>query len=264
MTAALDIVLVGYRSERFLPRLREDLEGMSVLDHRVFYHDNIGNHRTLSALWNELAAQGDAPYLCILNPDVALSPGWDLKLTRSLDAAPEIGVTIADNACITSNDYPSRETMAAAASGPKVEIKDTTHTLVGLHFYCPMMKRETWAKLHGVDERLRFYNQDCEFLTRLRTYLGMTVAYVRGAAVWHYGGASTTEAEKHGEISRQVETYVSQEAWNRIVSGAEKEWHLLTPDEKAAVRARPECRRMGGESTTTRTGMPVRFVTSRR
>lgn len=263
MAPELDVVIVGYRSERFLPRLREDLARWSAYEHRVHYYDNLGNNRTLSALWNELAAQGSAENLCILNPDVALSPEWDRKLIRGL-SEKGVGVTIADNACNTSNDYPSREAMAAAAGPPVLEVRDTSRTLVGLHFYCPMMKRATWEALHGVDERLRFYNQDCEFLTRLRTVLGLTVAYVRGAAVWHYGGASTGEAESRGEINRQVETYVSQEAWNRILAGAEKEWHLLTPEEKAAVRARPECRVMGGQDTVTRAGMPVHFVSSRR
>ena len=240
----MDIVVVGYRSEAFLPRLFDDLEGMSVLPHQVHYWDNIGNPKSLSVAWNDLSSQGRAPYLCILNPDVALSPRWDERLIRALDN-PEIGTAHAECAGRSvDGPIPSRATMEAlgarACGHGRVETWDVLQCGIdALRFFCVMTRRADWERLHGVDERMRFWRQDSDYHWRMRTRLGKFAAFVIGCPVWHHTGASTHAAIDRGEIDFAFECRLSDHLWDDVRSEHRKDWDFLTPGERAAVRRNP-------------------------
>lgn len=247
----IDVVVIGYRSEAFLPRLLKDLETQSLLPHRLHYRDNTGNPQSLSACWNDLAAEGTAPYLAVLNPDVALPPGWDYGLLKALVTTDAGVVHPVPGPDSYGGEAPGAARLgeaAVAARQASLEILDVD--VVGyqrLLFYAPLMRRMTWERLGGVDERLRFWRQDSDFLTRLRRHLGLLYALVPGVPVWHAGQGSTRLAMERGELDLGYEVSLSDQLWGEILSGARSPWHYLSPEGKADVRRDPRYARMGRE-----------------
>jgi hypothetical protein len=239
----VDIVLVGYRSEQYLPRLLEDIESMSSLPHKVHYFDNLGNTKTLSRLWNELAAAGDGQYIAIMNPDIALCPGWDERLVEVLRKYPMIGVSSPNpiGSSPTAEPMPSREDMAKLAA----ELTNVSHLRMNeAMFFLPMVRRSNWDLLKGVDERFRFYMQDSDFQKRIE-WAGLKNCIVQACPVWHRGSASTGAALEKKEIDQSVEYNFGFSVWREVREGRWKLWHLLTDQERAALRADERFSKMG-------------------
>lgn len=230
--AEVDIVVVGYRSEEFLERLWDDIGTLSAYSNTIFYTDNTGNPNSLAAAWNALAAMGQSRFLAVLNPDIALCPEWDRKMVSALLSNPEIGIVTA-NPVFVSHPAPSREKMAEIAgqfeSGPLL-------TSESIQFFCVLMERETWASLRGVDERMRFYMQDIDFIVRAKERLSKTAMRVLTCPVWHHGSASTKEASKHNEIDPQKECDFGSLIFSQVRRGELKSWEMLSEDERSAIR----------------------------
>lgn len=243
----VDILIVGYRSEDYLPRLLEDIRILSCLPHEVHYWDNLGNPKSLSIAWNDLAAQGRRDYICVMNPDVALSPMWDAKLVRALEN-PAIGTAHPEDYGPNGAPCPSREALAAAASKAiediRVETWDVTHCGIhALRFHCPMIRRADWNALCGVDERMRQWKSDSDFHWRMRSRLGKVASYVKGCVIWHRGYASCDAAQARGEIDMAAEERLSNEMWARIRGGQLTDWDLLLPTGRLEVRKDQRFRR---------------------
>jgi len=49
--------MVAYRSEADLPSVLQGLKTMNSFPHELHFHDNIGNTKTLTIAWNELARE---------------------------------------------------------------------------------------------------------------------------------------------------------------------------------------------------------------
>lgn len=228
----VDIVVVGYRSEAYLPRLFSDVKDLSAREHKIHYFDNTGNPRTLSALWNELAAAGQAKYLAILNPDIALSPAWDERLIACLKNNPDIGLVTADPTPFAL-EPPAREVMVRL-SKERAGRTDTSGNPV--QFFVAFMERWTWSALRGVDERMRFYMQDIDLIVRMWERLQRRTVRVFSCPVWHYGSASTRDANDRKEIDSQRECDFGSAVFNEVRHGRLKEWQTLTESERAEIR----------------------------
>lgn len=229
------MIVVSYHEEMFIQRLIEDSKLMTRSDYVIHHWDNIGNTKTVSAAWNELAAMGRAEYLAVLNADIALSPGWDERLISCLNADDSIGYAAADAAPFAL-EIPSREQMVSisAERSSAVEPKRTE-----VQFHVPMMKRSTWNELGGVDERMRFYMQDIDFVVRMSERLKKNAVRVLRCPIWHKGSSATVEAKKRGELNPDLECKLGSDIFTEVRHGRMKEWQQLTHDEKMAIRADP-------------------------
>lgn len=231
----IDIVVIGYRSESFIPRLFSDLEGTTKNPHKLYYFDNTGNPKTLSAAWNEMAGKGQGEYLAIMNPDVALSPSWDDRLLRCLSSDPSTGIATADPSPF-SLTAPSKEVMS------EISKQRASRTDVGLdpvQFFLAFMKRQHWEALRGVDERMRFYMQDIDFIVRMNERLKKRTVRVFSCPIWHHGSASTRRAGQLGEIDAQVECDFGSRVFDQVHRGILKEWQLLSESERRQIRTSP-------------------------
>jgi hypothetical protein len=236
----IDIIVVGYRSESFLQRLLDDIRTLTENKHTVYYADNTGNAYTLPARWNMLAALGKSEFLAILNPDIALCPQWDHRLLSGLMSDHSIGIVTADPVMV-SCPAPSKEQMAEIAN---------TRTAMGLTgdsicFFCSVMRRNLWSQLKGVDERMRFYMQDIDFIVRANERCGKGTKRVLSCPVWHSGSASTKEAKARGELDPDLECKFGSAVFDGVRHKRMKEWHLLTDEERNAVRRDPLYAKMG-------------------
>lgn len=228
----LDVIVVGYRSEPFLPRLFSDLENMTRLKYELHYFDNTGNPKTLSRAWNELASRGKARYLVILNPDTALSPGWDERMVSVLTAHSNVGIATADPSPFALS-APSVEVMSALSK----ERQDRTDLGTNpVQFFVAFMERATWERLQGVDERMRFYMQDIDFIVRAKERLNKICVRVFACPIWHAGSASTKEASSQKEIDPQKECDFGSYIFSAVRHNGMKEWDRLTPEERDSIR----------------------------
>lgn len=242
MSGLFDVIIVGYRSELFIPRLLEDIQTMSVNRPVVHYLDNIGNTRTLSRAWNELAGKGKADWIAVLNPDVAISPEWDERLMFPIRNDNSIGMTNSDLYRL-GGEIPSREEMVVAASNRKFDVGISEKTV---EFFSVMISRKDWDALGGVDERMRFYCQDIDFIVRIRERLKKRAVRVSSCPIWHRGGASVVEAKGRREVNTDTEWEFGCNIFTEVRWGRMKEWQNLSDDERDSIRRNPEFTTMAG------------------
>lgn len=258
--AMVDVVVVGYKSEAYLPRLLSDLKECSRLPYALHYWDNIGNPKSLSGAWNDGAAMGDAPFLAILNPDVCLCPEWDVRLVRVLEEHQNVGVAHARGIGRLPNHQPPLPEMLAGLAHdavPHLELLDYDVVgMDGLKFFVPMIRRVTWEALRGMDERLRFIRAESEFYERIRRHFGQVVGVAHHVPAWHKVGASVRQAVEAGDLDERYEHVLSDGIWDQIRCGALREWHFLSDQERADVRANPLFNTVG----RTRTAMRVHVI----
>lgn len=228
----LDIIVISYHEEEFIRRLIEDAKLMTKSTYVIHHWDNTGNKKTVSAAWNELAAIGNAEYLAVLNADIALSPEWDEKLISCLNSDPSIGFAAADPLPFAL-EIPSREQMVSIAK-ERAGVIGYSGTTV--QFFAVIMKRSTWNTLHGMDERMRFYMQDIDFVVRLSERFKKKGVRVLNCPVWHKGSSATVEAKKRGELNPDFECKLGSDVFTEVRHGRMKEWQCLTHEEKTAIR----------------------------
>lgn len=235
---SLDIFVITYRSENYLPALLSDLGSMSKLGGRVEVVDNTGNKQTLTALWNDLWKKSSAEYIAILNPDIRLSPGWDERLLYCLKSRPDVGVAM-------GNRYFHLSGPPNAASMSKVAMELSNQPAfsdLGRHlegFYAFMTKRSVLEKLKGFDERFRFYYADSDFQLRALDVLGLKTTQVNHCPIVHYGAVSTSAAEKNGELDRNAEYAHVEVVKSGLAQRKLKAWHVLSEEDRQAVRKDP-------------------------
>jgi hypothetical protein len=240
----VDIVLVGYRSDMYLPRLRQDISNMSACKTAVHYFDNSRNSKTLSRLWNDLAAAGRGDYIVIMNPDIALCPDWDLRLVEAIDRNPDLAFATPDpfGSSPTSEPMPSRQAMREISDERQIDDRLTTDQL---QFYVAAIRRDYWNKLRGVDERMRFYMSDSDAIHRALHSFCLRSVRVHSCPIWHRGSASTAEAIEKKELDQKVEYDTAFGVWREVREGRWKQWHDMTDQERADVRKHPVYSKMG-------------------
>lgn len=256
MGVQLDIVMVAYRSEEDLPDLLSGIKEMTRLPYQLHFYDNIGNTKTLTRAWNDLAAQGTGEYVAFLNTDIRVSPDWDARLVEGLKHHADAGVVIPKP---VGHDWPrlvdptkAAYTNPASAPAPTLDVMRKLAQMrefskadynfggsCNAAFYAVLMRRETWLELKGFDERFRFYGQDHDFQRRMLARLGKYTMYIARAPAWHRCGGSVKKAVQHGDVDFNAEMAHHGNLTRDVKSGRVPEWDLLSDAQRAAVRKDP-------------------------
>jgi hypothetical protein len=253
--------MVAYRSEADLPAVLEGLKTMSSLPHELYFHDNIGNTKTLTIAWNELASRGKADYIVFLNTDIRLSPEWDARLVAGIERHADAGAVMPKPVghgwrhLVDPSQQPYTDPITAPA--PTHEAMRRIAELWGglkndysfggacnAAFYAVMIRRSIWETLKGFDERLRFYGQDHDFQRRLFHRFGKYSMVIACAPVWHRCGGSVHKAMKHGEVNFSAEMKHCGEVSRALKSGALPEWDLLSDSDRVRIHSDPKYNRM--------------------
>jgi GT2 family glycosyltransferase len=146
-------------------------------------------------------------YICLLNPDTEVSPGWLQSLETKLhDAATGMVGPLSDYVTGAQNvrhwvaDLPPGSSLRDLAricrerfAGRFVDVK----LLIG---FCAMFRRETLDKIGLLDESLFLGSDDLEISWRLRTH-GFKLAVAQDVFVHHQGGQSFA-SEDRGHIDQ--------------------------------------------------------------
>ena len=229
MTAAVDVVVVAYRSRRHLAGCLEPLagrpelhvvvvdndcpersgEGAEALGVAVLRNDrNVG----FATACNQAAAVGSAPALLFLNPDAVLQPDAAGALARRLDdpsiAAVGPRVILGDG---TTQQSIGRIPSAAATLAEAVYLHRLVHAEWASEFAmsgydrprdadwligaCLCVRRAAFAAVHGFDERFFLYGEDVDLCLRLRDRGGLVVYDPSVVAVHHGSGSGPRQAQ---------------------------------------------------------------------
>lgn len=253
--------MVAYRSEADLPHVREGLQTMSSLPHELHFHDNIGNTKTLTIAWNDLAWRGKAKYIVFLNTDIRLSPDWDGRLVAGIERHDDAGAVMPRP---VGHDWkklidPSQQPFPDSNTAPAPThdaMRHLSEAWKGLEsdysfgggcnaaFYAVMIRRSVWETLKGFDERFRFYGQDHDFQRRLVSRFGKYAIIIANAPVWHRCGGSVLKAAEKSEVDFGSEMRHCGTISEALKAGSLLEWDALTDVDRQRIRANPKYNQM--------------------
>lgn len=212
------ILIVGYRSLRFLPDLFTSLLLQTYEDFEVLFLDNgspdaehdwirgavsdprfrsyrISRNQYFGGGVNLLSGIASGEYLILLNPDATVAQDW----LSQMDAA------------LTETGY---EGMAAAVTGfAGLTAAITPHGLTRLVHArgksnvmggcCLAIRREAFMAVKGFDESFRMYFEDVDLCWRLHGK-GYRIGYAPTAQVFHAGhGSSKASSPANRFLSRR-------------------------------------------------------------
>lgn len=257
----VDVVMVAYRSEADLPSVLDGLRTMSALPHQLHFHDNIGNTKTLTIAWNELASRGKAEYIVFLNTDIRLSPEWDARLVAGLERHADAGAVMPRpigqewKSLIKPSwpRFPDQDTAPAPTNYVMRELSKAWKDKIDDYsfggncnaaFYAVMIRRSIWEDLKGFDERFRFYGQDHDFQRRLLSRFGKYAKVIDCAPVWHRCAGSVKKALQHGDVDFNAEMNHCGHVTGQLKAGLWLEWDCLSADDRARVRMNPTYTKM--------------------
>ena len=253
--------MVAYRSEADLPSVLEGLKTLNSFPYELHFHDNIGNTKTLTIAWNELALRGKADYIVFLNTDIRLSPGWDERLVAGIERHADAGAVMPRPVGHdwkklvdptqpafpepTTAPAPTPEAMRHLAEAWKEHESD--YSFGGgcnAAFYAVMVRRSIFEALKGFDERFRFYGQDHDFQRRVMNRFGKYTIIIANAPVWHRCGGSVQKAAERGEENFSAEMQHCGAISESLKSGSMLEWDILSDAERHRIRNTPRYNRM--------------------
>jgi hypothetical protein len=252
----LDIVVAALWPGEALGPFLADVKRTVQLPHTLHVLDASEGRalpQTLSSAWNDLAANGKGDLIAFMRTDVALSPGWDVRLSEALEAFPQVGVVIP---AFFGNERPIR----LVAEGPPTTLKegepgiadmaalaDWAEMFTGViylyeecnaPFSAAVMQRSTWQALSGFDERFRVFGHDHDFQDRMNKGTGQIAASVRSCPVYSKTGMASMESimQVHADLGDEY----AHMAEARKVVAKDGPWHNLKKDAREAVRLNPK------------------------
>ena len=253
--------MVAYRSEADLPHVLDGLKTMSSLPHELHFHDNVGNTKTLTIAWNELASRGKADYIVFLNTDIRLSPEWDKRLVDGIERHADAGAVMPRPVGHdwrhlidpTQQPYPDSGTAPAPTREAMQKLSDDWKDLESDYsfggacnaaFYAVLVRRSIWEALKGFDERFRFYGQDHDFQRRLVSRFGKYALIIANAPVWHRCGGSVQKAAEKAEVDFGGEMRHCGAITDGLKAGSLSEWDILSDQDRQRIHANPKYNRM--------------------
>lgn len=190
MALPVNIIVIGYN----LPNIDTDCLAHIIANTKykpyvLTYFDNYDSGFTLTAIWNRFINKSDCDYICLLNNDTKVSPGWLEKMVETLESSNKIGFVGPSTNCCHSPQ--STIGTAEKAAQHKDEVEIMTEPISG---FCLLFRRGTWKKLNGFDEAYALYGQESDMVNRAKN-LGFVSAWRKDAFVFHYGEMSVKAAK---------------------------------------------------------------------
>ncbi len=139
------------------------------------------------------AARGH--YLCLLNNDTVVAPGWLSTLIRRLDVSPRLGMVgpvsnMVGNSAIVPVSYRRISGMRRWAGNYCRRHAGESVAMTMLGFFCVAMRRDVYEKVGDLDEQFGLgYFEDDDYCRRVVAE-GFEMCFVRDAFVHHCQGAS--------------------------------------------------------------------------
>lgn len=153
------------------------------------------DNRGYAAANNQGLAIATGEFICLLNNDTVVTPGWLSTLIRKLQAEPRLGIVgpvsnMVGNCAIVRVDYTSLDGMRPWATQYCRQHDGESVPMTMLGFFCVVMSREVYNKVGYLDERFGIGCFEDDDYCRRVLDAGYEMCFVRDAFVHHHHGAS--------------------------------------------------------------------------
>jgi GT2 family glycosyltransferase len=213
MTPRFSILIIGFRSLRFLPKLFASLEASGGPSREILFLDNDSPEpeaewirdnvrdssvRVLESAenlffgggMNYLAREARGEFLLLLNPDTFVDPDWldvlDAYLKETGFEAAQLDLREPNGPRLLGYNL-DRMGMNREVRASDLPRSGRIFTGSGAAF---VFRRDIYADLGGLDENFRMYFEDLDLCWRANLF-GYRMGFAAGAVVHHVGGGSS-------------------------------------------------------------------------
>jgi GT2 family glycosyltransferase len=187
-----EIILIDDASD---PSASAAFKAKEATDLRVLRNET---RCTFSANNNQAARLSQARYLCLLNNDTRVSPGWLSSMVAVSEREPDLAV-LGNRHLFPQNDMLHHCGIGFDEKGFPVHLHPNTPPLTYaanvqrdlqcVTFACVLIPREAYEKLGGLDEAYRNGFEDCDFCLKARA-AGYRIVYTPASTIYHHGQAT--------------------------------------------------------------------------
>jgi cellulose synthase/poly-beta-1,6-N-acetylglucosamine synthase-like glycosyltransferase len=208
-TPSVEIIVVKYNQPNFEATT---LERVASCTHYENYslraYQNVKG-RSLSSLWNQLIEESDADYICLLNSDTVVTPGWLTNLMQVFESVEDVAAVVpSSNRVFLSQiaiPFPHETTdfdkiNRFAETQQQDGACEKLPTLSGM---CVVFPKILWEKVGKFDEDFFLYGEDTEFFYRMGEQTGKHLLWYHAVYVHHYKAQSTIKAIEDGDFDYQ-------------------------------------------------------------
>lgn len=204
MASKVEIILIKYNAPAFERKaIKAVLACTEYPNYSLNAHQNergIG----LATCWNRLIAASNAKYICLLNTDTVVTPGWLDKMVAVLDTYADVVAVVPSSNLVHMSQI---DTPLLRDEMDEVCINEFAGclpdrgliTLETCSAMCVLFRKSAWEG-ERFDEAFYLYGEDTEFFYRLvKRGLGR-IQWHTGVYVHHYGQQSMAQAVADGEF----------------------------------------------------------------
>lgn len=153
------------------------------------------DNRGYAAANNQGLAIATGEFICLLNNDTVVTPGWLSTLIHRLQAKPRLGMVgpvsnLVGNCAIVRVGYTALDGMKDWAKQYCREHDGESVDMTMLGFFCVVMRREVFSKVGYLDEQFGIGCFEDDDYCRRVLAAGYEMCFVRDAFVHHHHGAS--------------------------------------------------------------------------
>lgn len=153
-------------------------------------------------------------YLCVLNNDTVVAPGWLEEMISALDSDPSIGIV--NPSSNTTGQVPAAgESAEAYASRLKAD-SGKTQELYNARGFCMLISRELVGKIGLFDETFGLgYFEETDYSARAHA-AGYRAVRAKASYVYHEEGTSFKRVKGRDDLFKRNESYFVKK-WGRPV-----------------------------------------------
>jgi len=184
----VEIIVITYGQPRLEALCIESVKKHTDLEkHKLTVVDNFVRDKNLGALWNELIGGSAADFVCLLNSDTVVEPGWLDKLVQcAVEREADAVGPVTDHCGISYQKAPRSKSFREVPQ---------------LSGFCLLLRRSAWERSGGFREDAPFYGQESNLLLRLRCKV------VCGSVFVHHEAGASVKASRRAEEERELSRY---------------------------------------------------------
>ncbi len=187
-----------------------ELARESTLNFRIV---ELGENKGFAGAYNqtaELAWQDGCDWLCLLNTDTLICPGWLAAVANVISVPPDYGILGPvqldwerdEISSFMTSRYP--QAMNRITCDPPTPDRVDADWIEGCCFF---VSKTCWTDMDGFDERFYFYWEDAD-LCRRAIRRGWNVGLVTDSHIRHFGGGSSNNGDDRERPLKQRYYYL--------------------------------------------------------
>jgi len=200
----VNIIVIGYTVSKIVSNLESSCIKSVIYNtntpYMLTYVNNLYSGMTLTDVWNYSISNSPCEYICLLNSDTEVFPGWLPKILDTLKSDNTYGFVgpSTDNCHSKQKSIPSYEQSKKFSN--QVEVLDSP-----LSGFCLLFRKSLWSEIGGFDTRFPLYGQESKFLDDAMNK-GYKCVWRKDAFVHHVGEATMKAAGVDTKSERKKAT----------------------------------------------------------